>query len=87
MTTKDPFGAYTDQDYAEMCVATMQETGAKSVQIGYFGNAEVSFNTNDKLKAVQFCVEHNQHSIYDCDTGAVIVNPYYNASMNPIESH
>lgn len=87
LSTKDPYGAYTDESYAEMCEITMRETGAKSVSIGYFGNAEVSFNTGDKQKAVQFCIEHNQHSIYDCDTGAVIVNPYYNSELNPIESH
>ena len=84
-TAQDPYGAYTPQDYAEMCAVTMQETGAKSVSIGYFGNAEVSFNTSDKQKAVQFCVEHNQHSIYDCETGATIRNPYYKKELNPIE--
>ena len=84
-STKDPYGAYNDQSYAQMCAISMQELGAKNVQIGYFGNAEVSFNTSNKMKAVQFCIEHNQHSIYDCSTGATITNPYYNAELNPIE--
>ena len=84
-TTDNPYGAYTDQSYAQMCAISMQELGAKNVQIGYFGNAEVSFNTGNKMRAVQFCIEHNQHSIYDCDTGATIRNPYYNPGLNPIE--
>lgn len=86
-TTKDPYGAYTDKTYAEMCAISMQELGSKNVNIGYFGNAEVSFNTptNNKLRAVQFCIEHNQHSIYDCETGATVINPYYNAELNPID--
>lgn len=84
-TTKDPYGDYSDQTYAEMCAISMRELGSKNVQIGYFGNAEVSFNTNDKKRAVQFCIEHNQHSLYDCDTGATIRNPYYNSDLNPIE--
>lgn len=86
---KKPYDSYTAEDYAYMCAISKKELGSDDVYIGYFGNAEVSFVCKDKRKAMLFAIEHNQHSIYDStadnEEDALIINPYYNPKLNPIE--
>ena len=86
-TTDNVFGGYDDDDYATMSAIAVNELESKDVYIGYFGNPEVSFNCSSFEKAMVFAVDHNQHSIYDCDAGRVVKNPYYNPKKNPIEGH
>lgn len=81
----DPFGGYTDDDYAKMCAIAARELGSKDVYIGYFGNPEVSFSCNDKKKAIAFMKEHNQYSIYDSAAEREIKNPDYDRKHNPIK--
>lgn len=83
----DPFGGYTDDDYAEMCAVAMDELGCDDVNIGYFGNPEVSFTCEDPQKAMDFAIRHNQHSIFDTNTFRTMKNPYYRKTLNPIEGH
>lgn len=83
----DPLGGYTDKQYAQMCAISKQALGAKSVNIGYFGNAEVSFVCDSHQKAIQFAIAHNQQSIYNNARGTVEVNPFYNPETNPIGGH
>lgn len=84
LAADDPFGGYTDEIYALMCAIAKRELGCKDVYIGYFGNAEVSFQCPDRQKALDFAVIHNQHSVYDPETDTLYVNPFYNAELNPI---
>lgn len=84
-SVENPYGAYTPEDYAAMCAIAKHQLGADDVNIGYFGNAEVSFVCNDERKAKQFAVEHNQHSIYNAKTGRTMLNKYYNPETNPID--
>lgn len=81
----DPFGGYDDEDYANMCAIAKKELGADDVNIGYFGNPEVSFHCKDKEVAQKFAIEHNQHSVYNVVDGDLWINPYYNRKTNPIE--
>ena len=86
-TASDPYGAYDSDTYSKMCAIAKRETGSADVYIGYFGNAEVSFNCSSPGKAMKFAVEHNQHSIFDCSRFEVVENPKYNGKTNPIEGH
>ena len=81
----DPFGGYDDNDYADMCAIAKNELGADDVNIGYFGNPEVSFHCKDAKKAQEFAIEHNQHSVYNVAEDSLWINPYYNRKTNPIE--
>lgn len=96
LSIEDPFGAYDSYTYAAMCAITMNELGAKSVNIGYFGgNPEVSFICKDQRKVVDFAIAHNQHSVFDPsevdketgENGVAVLNAYYNPKTNPIEGH
>lgn len=81
----DPFGGYNDDDYAEMCAIAKNELGTDDVNIGNFGNPEVSFHCKDEKKAREFAIEHNQHSVYNVAEDSLWINPYYNRKTNPIE--
>ncbi|MBQ9251573.1 MAG: DUF1073 domain-containing protein [Clostridia bacterium] len=83
-TETDPLGAYSDRDYAAMCAIAMKELGATGVNIGYFGNPEVSFECQDERAAKEFAIKHNQHSIYSASTGRTLLNKKYRQDLNPI---
>ena len=87
LAADDPFGGYTDDDYAEACAVAMDELGCDDVNIGYFGNPEVSFTCADQQKAMDFAIRHNQQSIFDTTTFDTKRNPYYRRTKNPIEGH
>lgn len=87
LTKDDPFGGYDSDTYAKMCAIAKHQLGSDDVNIGFFGNAEVSFNCASKEQAMKFAVEHNQHSIFDCTTFETIINKSYNPVTNPIEGH
>ena len=79
------FGAYDDKTYAMMAAVTKHELGSGDVYIGFFGNPEISFNCKDYQKAKRFCVEHNQHSIYDAKKHVLWVNTEgWDEKYNPI---
>lgn len=82
-TMQDPYGAYTDKDYADLCAIAKNELQSEDVYIGYFGNAEVSFTCKSKEQAMKFAIEHNQQSIYDPYRDKTIENPFYNPKTNP----
>lgn len=84
-TLEDPYGAYDSHTYALMCAIAKKELGSEDVYIGVFGNPEVSFNCKDKKTAMRFMVEHNQHSIYDCEKGCTEWNPRHNMASNPVK--
>lgn len=85
MTAEDPYGAYTDDDYAAMCAIAKHELGSDDVYIGFFGNPEVSFLCKDEKTAKKFAIEHNQHSIWNNWTNRLIVNrKKYRPDLNPI---
>ena len=84
LAADDPFGGYTDEEYAAMCAIAIRELDAEDVDIGYFGNTEVSFTCMDKEKALRFSVQHNQNSIYCASTYDTPVNPKWDSSLNPI---
>jgi hypothetical protein len=87
-TADNPYGAYDSDTYAKMCAIAKKELGSSDVYIGYFGNAEVSFNCSSAGKAMEFAVQHNQHSIFNCSTFEVVENiTKYNPKTNPIEGH
>lgn len=86
-TATDVFGGYTDAQYAAMCAIAMHELDADGVNIGYFGNPEVSFTCDSPEKAMQFAIAHNQHSIFDAASGKIETNDYYNPATNPIKGH
>ena len=83
-TADDPLGAYSDKDYAAMCAIAANELGADGVNIGYYGNPEVSFVCNDETAAKEFAVRHNQQSVYNASTGRTLVNKQWDMSTNPI---
>ena len=83
-TADDPLGGYSDNDYAIMCAIAMRELGADGVNIGYYGNPEVSFVCNDETAAKEFAVKHNQQSVYNASTGRTLVNKQWDMSTNPI---
>ena len=81
----NPYAAYTSSSYAAMSAIAKRELGATGVNIGYYGNAEVSFVCDNGKRAMAFAVQHNQQSIYDSVSGVVIKNDaYYNKNTNPI---
>lgn len=80
----DVYAGWSDDDYASMIAISMKELGAKSVNIGYFGNPEVSFVCNDENAAKSFAIKHNQHSVYNANTGRTLKNKRYNEELNPI---
>jgi len=80
----DPLGGYTNADYAAMCAIAMKELGADEVNIGYYGNPEVSFVCQDEATAKRFAVEHNQQSVYNANTGRTLVNKNWRKDLNPI---
>lgn len=85
MTADNPYGAYTDDDYAAMCAIAKHELGSEDVYIGFFGNPEVSFLCKDEKTAKKFAIEHNQHSIWNNWTNKLIVNrKKYRPDLNPI---
>ena len=85
LAADDPFGGYTPWEYAAMCAIAVRELDADGVNIGYYGNAEVSFTCLDKETAFRFAIRHNQHSVYCVQAADTAVNPLYDGSLNPIE--
>lgn len=83
-TPDDPLGAYSDEDYAAMCAIAMHELGADGVNIGYYGNPEVSFVCQDEKAAKEFAIRHNQQSVYNAKTGRTLVNKQWRKDLNPI---
>lgn len=83
----DPFGGYSDEDYARACVLAREELGSENTYYGNFGNPEVSFTTEDIDDAMSFAIEHNQQSIWDNKAGLGYENPFYNRNHNPIKGH
>ena len=83
-TADDPLGGYTDEDYANLCAIAMHELGANGVNIGYYGNPEVSFECQSEDAAKRFAVEHNQQSVYNASTGRTLKNKQYDPKLNPI---
>lgn len=83
-TADDPLGGYSDEDYAGLCAIAMHELGADGVNIGYYGNPEVSFVCKDEESAKRFAVQHNQESVYNAKTGRTLRNKQYNPQLNPI---
>ena len=84
LAADNPFGGYTDDDYAIMCAIAANELGCKSVNIGYFGNPEVSFDCQDEEAAKRFAIEHNQESVFNSHTFRLLHNKRYNPDTNPI---
>jgi len=79
------YGGYDDETYAMMAAVTKHELGSEDVYIGYFGNPEISFNCKDYQKAKKFCIEHNQHSIFDAKTHKLWENEdNWDELFNPI---
>ena len=83
-TPDDPLGGYSDEDYAGLCAIAVHELGAPGVNIGYYGNPEVSFECQSEEAAKRFAVEHNQQSIYNASTGRTLKNKQYRPEHNPI---
>ena len=83
---KDPLGGYTDEDYAAMCAIAKKELNSDSVNIGYYGNTEVSFICKDEKAAKEFAIKHNQKSVYNAATGRTLMNRQYDPQLNPIEN-
>lgn len=83
-TETDPLGGYSDEDYAGMCAIAAHELGASSVNIGYYGNPEVSFECKDEEAAKRFAVRNNQESVYNASTGRTLHNKQYDPKLNPI---
>ncbi len=82
----DEYGGYDDKTYAMMCAITKHELGSDDVYIGFFGNPEISFNCKDYQKAKKFCIEHNQHSIFDAKTHHLWENSdNWEEQFNPIK--
>jgi len=84
LAADDPFGGYTPEVYAAMIAITLNELGAETVNVGYFGNTEISFVCMDKEVALRFAIRHNQNSIYCVSTEETEYNPKYNSELNPI---
>ena len=84
LSEDDPFGGYTAEEYAAMCAITARELDTDQVNIGYFGNPEVSFTCMDKEKALRFSVRHNQSSIYCASTDETLMNPKWDRKLNSI---
>ena len=80
----DPFGRYDDDMYSKMIAITMRELGCDSVNLGYYGNPEISFEVQDRKAALKFMREHNQDSVYDSKAEACIYNKYFDEEENPI---
>ena len=80
----DPLGGYTDQDYANLCAIAAHELGTDEVNIGYYGNPEVSFVCQDEAAAKSFAVRHNQQSVYNANTGRTLKNKEWRKDLNPI---
>ena len=79
------YGDYDDETYAQMVAITMRELGVDSVNIGYFGNPEVSFDCPDKETAMRFAVKQNQHSVFNSNSYKLLMNKAYSKSTNPID--
>lgn len=91
-TADDPFGAYDDDTYGQMCAMTMHDlTGlgyeTKGPFVGHYGNPEVSFVADDVDDALDFAVRHNQASVWDNKAQIEMINPFYKPEFNPIKGH
>ena len=84
LAADDPFGGYTPEVYAAMIAMALNELGAETVNVGYFGNTEISFVCMDKEVALRFAIRHNQNSIYCVSTEETEYNPKWNSELNPI---
>ncbi len=84
LAADDPFGGYTEVEYAYMIAIGMRELDAEMVYVGYFGNPEISFLCMDKEKAFRFAIQHNQNSVYCVSTDETPVNPKWDSTANPI---
>lgn len=84
LSVDQPFAGYTPEEYAAMVAISLRELDTDEVNIGYFGNPEISFRCMDKEKALRFAVQHNQNSIYCVSTDETPVNPKWDGSLNPI---
>lgn len=80
----DPFGGYTNEEYALMCAIAKRELGTKSVYIGVYGNPEISFPCPDLQTAADFARKHNQESIFDPEKEELLYNSEYDKTLNPI---
>ena len=82
----DEFGGYDDETYAMMTAVTKHELGSEDVYIGFYGNPEISFNCKNYQQAKKYCIEHNQHSIYDAKRHCLWKNTEgWDESHNPIK--
>lgn len=96
-----PFEKYDDVTYAKLiaiCYRKFEEQGISKdkllLNIGYYGNAEVSFSLDMNLyksddivnlnKVQNFAIKFNQQSVYLTFFDATILNQYYNKDANPI---
>ncbi len=82
----NPYGGYSDEDYADMCAIAAHELETNNCCINsYEGYAIVSFICSDRAKSYMFAVQHNQHSTYDLGRDIVLINLFYDKSKNPMK--
>ena len=84
LSENQPFDGYTAEEYAAMVAISLRELGTDDVNVGYFGNPEISFTCMDKEKALRFAIQHNQNSVYCVSTDETLENPKWDRNLNPI---
>lgn len=81
---KSIFGRYTPEEYDKLAneLAAKYET---EIDVGVYGNPEVSFHLESLQEAAKIAMENNQHSIFCYKTGDLVYFSGYDEKKNPIE--
>ncbi|MBO7735912.1 MAG: hypothetical protein J6S67_25305 [Methanobrevibacter sp.] len=81
---KSIFGRYTPDEYDKLANELASEYDTE-IDVGVFGNPEVSFHLESLKDAAKIAIKNNQHSIYCCKTGDLVYFSGYDKKQNPIE--
>lgn len=81
---KSAYGRYSPQEY-DRIANEIAEKYDLPINIGVYGNPEVSSHTEDFNLAKELAKKYNQQSVYNCSTGDLWVNKQYNPKQNPIQ--
>ena len=83
---KSIFGRYTPEEYDRLTNEIAEKYDA-DVNVGVFGNPEVSFHIDNLQDAAKIAMKYNQQSLWCFKTGKAILFSGYDRSQNPIEGH
>lgn len=82
---KSSYGRYTAEEYDNL-TNDIAEKYDLPINVGVYGNPEISFYTEDKTLALEMAKKYNQQSVYDCAADDIIKTPaaFYDKTQNPM---